>query len=63
MQFLDDKMDDGDSITGKVISVCMDYPFDNEGMDDNNEYWGGSNYKDSIDKKGFCKDAYFKLDI
>ncbi len=63
MQFLDDKMDDGDAKTGKVLSICMDYPIDNQEISENDEYNGGSSYEDAIDKKGFCRESYFALDV
>lgn len=63
LQFIDEKTDDGDAKTGKVLSICMDYPVNNQEIYENDEYNGGSNYKNSIDKKGFCRDAYFALDI
>ncbi len=62
LQYIDDKTDDGNAMTGKVLSICMDYPADDD-YADIDEYNGDSNYKEAIDKKGFCREAFFTLDV
>ena len=61
LQYIDNKMNYGDAKTGKVLSICMDYPVDNQEIYENDEYNSGSSYENAIDKKGFCRESYLYL--